>query len=799
MTAENFRRLEAIFHRALEAGGGPERDRFIEQQCPEHLRDSLRLLLASDAGEQEPAPADPPVLPRFGPYQAETVLGSGGAGIVYLARRADGQFETSVAVKVLRAASRSEYFRRRFLFERQVLAQLKHPNIAALLDGGILADGEPWLAMEFVEGEPLDVFCDRRRLKIAERLRLFRQLLDGVAYAHSHLVVHQDFKPSNILVTADLRVKIVDFGTSRFDREVSATQSRLLTPSYASPEQLRGERVSTLSDIYSLGVVLYRLLSGTLPQGDRRSIVATIERALDHTEPPALHAAASAEAAALCSTTLSELRRSLRGDLSSIAAAATAWDPSRRYQSAIEFAADIDAFLGGRPVKARPWSWFYAASKFVSRHTAGVAAAAIGTLALLATGVVAQRASQRADREALLREREVQSTLLRVQRARNSSSLARTEWDLYSASLQDPAPALEKLDAAIADYELVPARIYDREWSLDLPTELFDCYVRRAQVLVELGRGREGLEQLVARWPRLSGFLKKRDDVANLAAWEDMLSDRLGASARLCDEGNSSDVCRVWKAMAWGTVRQLAIGHYRDALPLVAQPALLHWHYGDLLRASGNSAAAVPLLESARAHFDNSARRDYRPEFRPQVETALGRAELALGMPDAALREFTSALRSDIAILDSGTRSFPAERLRAYLLIERGSLLLRLHRPGALESSRTGLNLLLAMAEVPGASTDVIDAAASALLTVEPAELRHPLRARELADAAIRKSHGAVARYLVTFAAATGAPADLRRAARAAYEEGQIVRPLIPQGALGSFDENQSKLLALGN
>lgn len=383
MTGQDFHLLEKIFHRALEVPDGAERDRFVESSCPPDLRENLRLLLTCDAAAASEPAAPSGSLPRFGPYQVDRTLGSGGSGLVYLAHRSDGQFEQEVAIKVLRATARTEYHRRRFVFERQVLAQLKHPNIAALFDGGVTAGGEPYLVMEYVAGEHLNAYCDRRRLSLAQRLAIFMQVLDAVEHAHHNLIIHGDLKPSNILTTPQGRIKVVDFGTSRFLDEPGTVSIVAVTPMYASPEQLRAERLTVAVDVFSLGVVLYELLTGNLPFQERGSLFSALERAAREENPRDPAASLTDDAAALRRTSTVELRHAIRGDLSSILRKALAPEPSRRYASVADFAADLERYRRREPIRARPQTWTYRASRFARRNRISVAAAAAVTVAIV--------------------------------------------------------------------------------------------------------------------------------------------------------------------------------------------------------------------------------------------------------------------------------------------------------------------------------------------------------------------------------------------------------------------------------
>ena len=341
---------------------------------------------------------------RVGPYRVIRRLGRGGMGEVFLAERVDGQFERQVALKLMHDGIESESMRERFLHERQTLARLEHPGIARLIDGG-LADGDrPYFAMEVVEGERIDRYCDEQRYPIVERLDVFGQVCRAVHHAHQRLVVHRDLKPSNILVTdADGKptVKLLDFGIARLIEEVEPpsvqTRTRLLTPEYAAPEQISGSEISTATDVYSLGVVLYELLTGQRPFALANLAPGEVVRAVCETEPPAPSTVVSripsarGDGATLTPDAIGHDRgtepdmlvRRLRGDLDTICLKALDKDPARRYASAEAFLDDIRRHLDGLPVQARPASAGYRVRKFVSRHRAGVAAAMVAVLALL--------------------------------------------------------------------------------------------------------------------------------------------------------------------------------------------------------------------------------------------------------------------------------------------------------------------------------------------------------------------------------------------------------------------------------
>src|SRR5579871_747659 len=397
--ASRYRQVEDLFHAALDQGQG-----YLDTACggDPALRAEVEALLASYRAWSAPLPpACEPVLPRFGAYQSDEILGSGGMGTVYRAHRDDGQFRHEVAIKVLRGSLRSEWYRERFLSERQILARLNHPNIARLLDGGMTSEGEPYLVMELIEGEPLDTYCDARRLPLNERLSLFGYVLEAVDYAHRNLVVHRDLKPSNILVTKEGRPKLVDFGTSKLmEADAMTTSLHALTPAYASPEQLRGEPAGVASDVFSAGVILYELLTGAAPYSASKLITGALRRASAEVTASAPATAVTPETAELRGLTLDHARKVLTGDLAAIMLKALEPDPVRRYATAQALADDLTRYKVGRPVLAKPASGLYRAAKFIRRNRVTVAVGVVFTIGLAAATVVSLYQANVARREA---------------------------------------------------------------------------------------------------------------------------------------------------------------------------------------------------------------------------------------------------------------------------------------------------------------------------------------------------------------------------------------------------------------
>ncbi|HJV60979.1 MAG TPA: serine/threonine-protein kinase [Albitalea sp.] len=421
------------------------------------LADELRAML-DDAraaqhaqflsGQAVPPPtladADEPTLAgqRIGAYLLEAPLGHGGTGSVWRARRADGRFEGEVAVKLLHASLVGRIGARRFEREGEILARLTHPHIARLLDAGVTAGGQPYLVIELVQGERIDRYCDEHHLNVEQRLALFAEVLAAVAHAHSRGAIHRDIKPSNIMVSRDGSVKLLDFGIAKLldtppDGDITGEGARALTPEYAAPEQVRGGEVSTATDVYALGVLLYQLLAGRHPTAPERGDYAQVLRATLDTDPLRLPLALTSPSpdpgvpqriASQRDTPLPRLRRQLEGDLENIVARALRKQPSQRYPTVDAFADDLRRYLAHEPVSARADSVGYRARKFVARHRGLVAGSALVALAIVAglSGTISQaRRAQAQSRvaaeeaEAARRERDEALSQQRLLRGTN--------------------------------------------------------------------------------------------------------------------------------------------------------------------------------------------------------------------------------------------------------------------------------------------------------------------------------------------------------------------------------------------
>ncbi|HLU05597.1 MAG TPA: serine/threonine-protein kinase [Woeseiaceae bacterium] len=351
---------------------------------------------------------------RIGPYRIVSIIGSGGMGVVYLAERADEHFRQQVAIKVVRQRLIDPEIEARLVGERQILANLQHPNIARLFDGGTTADGTPYLVMEYIDGLPIDEYCDGRRLTVNERLELFRKICSAVHYAHQNLVVHRDIKPTNILVTADGTPKLLDFGIAKLlDAGGAATDGLtrvgavMMTPENATPEQVQNGPITTATDIYALGLLLYRLLTGQPAYRVGNSPSAMAQAICEHVpeRPSTAVRRHSVEAAPgemkpeliwrYRGTTREKLSRLLKGDLDNIVLLALRKEPQRRYRSAHELSEDLRLHLASLPVLAQPDTWSYRTGKFIRRHVAGVAMSVALVGLLVAFGVAMTVQNQR--------------------------------------------------------------------------------------------------------------------------------------------------------------------------------------------------------------------------------------------------------------------------------------------------------------------------------------------------------------------------------------------------------------------
>lgn len=428
------------------------------------------------SGVADPAPIDPGDRSgqRIGAYELLRRVGRGGMGEVYEAHRPGTDFEQRVAIKLLRRGLDSEDIVRRFLRERRILAQLQHPGIARLIDGGLSDDGLPYLVMEYIDGSALIEAANAHALDLRTRLQLFLQICDAVAYAHRRLIVHRDLKPSNVLLTADNQPKLLDFGIAKLldevdDERLTGTGVRVLTPSYAAPEQILGQPISTATDAYALGVILYELIAGISPHQRRGKDLDQVARELEHESVirPSAAVLKGEDSSAGTPVHRQRLARQLSGDIDTIVLHALKREPERRYQGAAELADDIRRHLNGHPVRAQNDTLSYRMQKFVRRHRGGVTATALAIVGIVAGLVVALWQADHA----------------RLQTARAEAELRRAEsikeFTLSLFREQDPL-ARGKPEARSAS-ELIAMGVQRARAQFDDDTEL------RSQLLNDLG------------------------------------------------------------------------------------------------------------------------------------------------------------------------------------------------------------------------------------------------------------------------------------------------------------------------
>ncbi len=491
MTPERWRQVEEIFHTAVERNAA-ERDDYLTEACGDdaELRREVESLLAYETTNpfqqairgaarsltieqglpQEPG--DNLIGRRIGAYRITGLIGRGGMGAVYLGERDDAQFTQQAAIKIIKRGMDTDFIRDRFLRERQILASLDHPHIARLLDGGATEDGLPYFVMEHVDGVAITDYCEANRLSITERLKLFRQVCAAVQHAHQKLVVHRDLKPSNILVNHDGAPKLLDFGVAKLlasdaGQTQTATEQRMLTPDYASPEQVRGRQITTAADIYSLGVVLYELLTHRRPHEFKTASPAEIERAICETEPAKPSDAVSLETVSAGPT--AKLQKQLAGDLDNIVMMAMRKEPERRYHSIEQFSEDIRRHLEGLPVSARADTFTYRAGKFVRRHRLVVAAAALVALSLIGGIVATTLAARTARAERARAER-------RFEQVRKLSNTFLFNFHDEIQYLPGSTRAREKVVRTALEYLDSLAREAGED--ADLQLELADAYLR---------------------------------------------------------------------------------------------------------------------------------------------------------------------------------------------------------------------------------------------------------------------------------------------------------------------------------
>jgi len=540
LTPQRWSEIKQVFDEVSELTGG-QRGQFLDRACmddPDMRREVESLLVAhEDAASRYDAPIVEPDYGRtigqhVGAYRIIRRIGAGGMGDVYLGSRDDGQFRKLAAVKIMRPELLDEDTRRRFENERHTLAALEHPNIVRLLDGGTTADGRPYLIMDYIEGQPIDRYCNEQSLPLRERLELFRALCGAVHYAHQNLVVHRDLKPANILVTSEGVPKLLDFGIAKLLRPAYAaatvgftrTAAQPMTPEYASPEQILGRPVTTSSDVHSLGVLLYVLTTGVHPFHEPSQSVHVMERAICETEPKRPSDAAPAG-----------LARQVRGDLETIILTAMRKDPRRRYSSAEHLAQDVRRYLNRQTLAARPDTLVYRAQKLIARHKFSVAASAAALALLAGLGARDHIDRLRAER--------------RFQDLRSFANFVIQ--DLDKAMADGPTPARKALSAKAVAYLDGLASEAGKDPSLK--KDLITGYLRVADIQGNLHAANLG------ELPAALESVRKAASIAASFSARDLTDPAARSAALRCEE-------KMGDLVGTEGERVLALEHYRKAL-----------------------------------------------------------------------------------------------------------------------------------------------------------------------------------------------------------------------------------------
>ena len=673
-TTERFLRIEAIFHQALAAPDGA-REALIETLCRQDraLSDEVRSLLEACTAEEQLTAScrvvpgagldSPPDRKRVGPYEIDRLLGRGGMGAVYLAHRADGQFEQKVAIKLIDLPLATDLFRERFRQERQILAELQHPYIARLLDGGVTAEGDLFLVMEYVDGVPIHNFCDQQRLSIPQRIALFMRVCEAVQFAHQHFVVHRDLKPDNILVAEDSTPRLLDFGTAKLvSPSLAGPDSKLtregylsFTPQYASPEQVLGNTITTASDTYSLGVLLYVLLTGTTPYELKELTTAEMLRVICE-EPPRRP------------TRAADSHQRFDADLEAILLKALRKEPQERYLTTEQLASDLCAYLGGLPVAARRGTLRYRATKFIRRNRLRLVGVALLAASLVAgvSGVLWQARVANNER----RKAEARSADLR---------------QLSNSLLSELDEAIKQLPGSTGVQKLLVTRVLehldrmardtkgDRQTQLDL----VDAYTRLGNIQgnaydQNLGDPAGALmsldKALVIARPLAASDSRDREAMRALALVEQSRSEILWQT------GKTPEAASVMREAVKSFDALAAAPHVSAAQ--VQEAASAYGTLGDELGQSGtaslaDAAAAVAayrqslMLDERAVSIDPNnlpARRGLSIQ-----RMKIGSVEMTTN-PAEALKEFQIALHYVDALPQTEQGNLPTLRLRAMLL-----------------------------------------------------------------------------------------------------------------------------------
>jgi non-specific serine/threonine protein kinase/serine/threonine-protein kinase len=843
MNPEQWRRLDELFHAALEQP--PDgRAAFLAEACgdDQELRTEVERLLMADGQASAfvgsaavgvgrvAATAVTDGLP-IGAYRIVRELGRGGMGTVYLGERADAQFDMRVAIKLIKRGMDSDGVLQRFRHERQILAGLEHPNIARLLDGGTTDEGVPYFVMEYVDGQPIDEYCRSRQLPIEQRLDLFQQVCHAVSYAHQHLVVHRDIKPSNILVTAEGVPKLLDFGIAKLLEAGDGTTTIVteigagaMTPQYASPEQLRGERVTTVSDVYALGVLLYELLAGQRPYdvtGKSAEAAGQIVSAGELTKP-SIRAAQGGN---------DELARRLRGDLDTIVLTAMRREPAERYGSVALLADDVRRHREGLPVVARGDSWTYRTARFVRRRKFGVAAAAAIVITLVG-GVIATSWQARVAREERARAER------RFADVRRLSTSFLFEFHDAIAPLPGATPARLLVVSKALEYldSLAAEATGDRE----LQQELAAAYDRVGDVQGNPGAANLGdIEGAIKSYQKAEAIrrtlaadapdaMQARVDMATstmrigyayfargavqdaVAQFRDALTTREEAfaagvpsqrearaalaetTARLCttlvaigDVPGAIGNCRRNLALTEELVKERP-----DDRAILVMRASNATGLGNALRLNQQPNEAAALLEDAIGqHQALLASSPHDAESRRRLavsHTYLANVHLARKRPDDAAQAFERAITELDALATADPANARVRTELSYMINQRVRILMATgRRDEARRDAERAVALLRRGTEQPGAGGEAFNEYAWALVSTEVEEVRNPPLALRYARQAVERAGSPNPVYMHTLGWAQYRLGNRTEAIRTLEEALKVMPPATSGPAVG--------------
>ncbi len=704
-TAAVHQRLMQLFERVIDLSAD-ERAAVLDRECAgdDEMRARIEALLHADtamggagftdaigAGLDSFVETTEPVKEgmRIGAWRIVETLGRGGMGMVFLGERDDKQFTQKVAIKVVSGLAMSEEILTRFRGERQILAKLEHPYIAHLVDGGETESGMPYLVMEFVEGEPIMQACRRLGLNLRERIDLFLKICEAVQFAHQNLIVHRDLKPANIMVTADGFPKLLDFGIAKildkrqFEQTLIETQDGqlLFTPDHAAPEQVTGKAVTTATDIYCLGILLYELMTGRRPFDLKNRRPGQLEKIICEQAPTAPSAVAAGLARGDGDTLAGDeltsppepaakLRKTLRGDLDNIVLKALRKEPERRYTSVAEFADDIRKYRQGMPVSARPATFRYRATKFIQRNTLAVGAAA-AVFVLLAT--LAATMTVQAARIEKQRQLAVEQQRIAEQQQAKAEKVASVIVDLVRR--QDPKTSRGREFRAVDWLD---------EWSMSIDDELADQPDVQATLMNVLGVAYTNLASYESAESALSKALESRRAVGNdaeaLATNHNDLGDVLNTQARykeaiaqyeaaleIVERELSTDHPQKSRALAGQGMARLGMRDYDAAEPLIRQAVAIDLEAG---RGADDPRLADTLTEFGtilwRRHAFDAAEKQFRRALdirrlalgndHPDTTVAVNNLATVLveqGDLDGALPLFNEALEMNEKVLGS--------------------------------------------------------------------------------------------------------------------------------------------------